>query len=348
MFSDSTLDLIFSLLLGCGLVLYALGKILQIIKTPSEKMEKIMGKGRFILAKPWLVGMRIFLYSLVLAFVAVSLYFNWGEEKENKESVQGVDILFVIDTSLSMNAVDASPTRLERFKELLLPILPELQGNRLGILAFAGSPFLFCPFTTDIHAFGDFLRGLDVDIIADKGSEMGSAFRKANELLQSDRILRNRLLVLVSDGEDHSSANIPELSAQVIVWGLGDEFGSPIYYNDPDTKSRGYVTKQGTIVPNSNFPEVIQSTADQDFLREFARTNKGQYFNLTKNGVGVWKLLDMIEIMEKNSNRMIREASRNQKSHLALIPVSILLLLDYLLLEIFILGGIRRINNENE
>ena len=68
-----------------------------------------------------------------------------------------------------MNATDALPNRLSRFKETVLRQLPALNGNRLGIIAFAGVPFIL-PMTTDIAAFSDYVRGLDVDMIPNTGT----------------------------------------------------------------------------------------------------------------------------------------------------------------------------------
>lgn len=336
---DSSHDLIYSIALGIAFLVYAGFRIYQLFMLPSKKMEVLFGKERVLMAKPWALVTRMVLYLIGFGFLIASFYLPMGEEKPSEDTNQGVDILFMVDVSLSMNAVDASPTRLGRFKELLLPLLPELHGNRLGILVFAGSPFLYCPLTTDIYTFADFLRGLDVDIVGDKGSEIGSAFDKAGKILNTEKVLRNRILVIVSDGEDHSDSEIPELSAKVVVWGLGDKYGSPIFYHDPDTKTQGYVTHQGTIVPNSGFPEVVQSIGNQEWLREIARLNQGEYYDLTKNGAGVYKLMETIEGMGKNSNRILNDISRNQNSHLLLIPAVILLLIDVLLLDFFMIPG---------
>jgi Ca-activated chloride channel homolog len=339
MFTDSTLDWIFSIALLSSLFSYIGFRIYQWMKWISFSQNNSIDTSRIKIARPAILVIRGTVYIIATSLIIFTLFFPISEENPIQDDLQGVDILFLVDTSLSMNAVDAKPNRLTRFKELLLPMISELHGNRLGIIAFAGSPFLYCPLTSDMDAFSDYLRGLDVDIIGDKGSVLSSAFKKADQLLKSDRVMRNRILVFVSDGEDHSNAKIPNFTAKLIVWGFGDGYGSPIFYNDPDTKTQGYVSVQGTIVPNANSIGLVQSVADQEFLRSIARENRGEYFDLTQNGAGAWKLLDTIKNMEKNSNQYLQKISQDQKTYLTLIPAACLLFFDIFLLEAFVFAS---------
>jgi tetratricopeptide (TPR) repeat protein len=303
-----------------------------------QSMDRILSNKGYLFSRvktsSKLVGViRLILYTIVLVLIFATFAFPIGEEIPNSQKSEGVDILFIVDVSLSMNAIDASPSRLTRFKEVVLNLIPELQGNRLGIVVFAASPFLYCPLTTDLQAFSDYIRGLDVDIVGDKGTDLSKTFNKANSILESDRILRNRIVVLVSDGEDHDQPSIPNLNSQVIVWGIGEEIGSPIYYNDSETKSSGYVTTQGILVPRSDYSNVILSRADHDFLRKVAEVNRGQYFNLTKNGAGAYKLVDKIHDMEKNQMNQAKQMILNQKAYYYLLPAILILLFDYTLIE---------------
>lgn len=323
--------LISSLFLTIAVYIYSRIKMWQSLDRIRINQESILSR---IKVSSKLVGIfRILIYSIVLVLVFLTFAFPIGDELPNTKASKGVDVLFVVDVSLSMNAVDASPSRLTRFKEIVLNLLPELQGNRLGIVVFAGSPFLYCPLTTDLEAFSDYIRGLDVDIVGDKGTVLSNTFKKANTILESDRILRNRIIVLVSDGEDHDQPSIPKLSSEVVVWGIGEDQGSPIYYSDSETNSNGYVTTKGILVPSPDYSDIILSRANHNFLRKIAEVNRGQYYNLTRNGAGAYKLVDKIQDMEKNQMSQSKQLIQNQKVYYYLLPAILLLIIDYTLLE---------------
>ena len=159
-------------------------------------------KTKMSMPPKWLLSIRYTLYVIVTILLAIAILNpSFSEEAGVEEkSVSGVDIVFLVDVSLSMNATDALPNRLSRFKETVLRQLPALNGNRLGIIAFAGVPFLYCPMTTDIAAFSDYVRGLDVDMIPNTGTNLKRAFGKAEEIFKSGKVLRNNILILVTDG----------------------------------------------------------------------------------------------------------------------------------------------------
>ncbi|TGK39328.1 VWA domain-containing protein, partial [Leptospira gomenensis] len=149
---------------------------------------------------------------------------DYTDEKK-EESFRGVDILFLVDVSLSMQAIDSQPNRLAKFKATLLRMLPALSGNRFGMIVFAGSPFLYCPMTSDVAAFSDYVRGLDADMIGDRGTDLAKAFQKAEDLLNSDKVFRNRILILVTDGEDIGDPETVKFPASFQIWGAGTSTG---------------------------------------------------------------------------------------------------------------------------
>ncbi len=332
-FINTMLSVFLILLLAISFLNYAFNRLRFLIKFRILKKNSEYNKNRIFAIDSRIYILRIAIYSLVIILFVIGIVKPPSEDKEIPNETQGVDILFIVDVSLSMNAVDRNSGRLDRFKEIIIPMLPELEGNRLGILVFAGSPFLYCPLTSDLVAFSDYVKGLDVDMVGDKGTDIGKVFNKAEKILSSNKILQNRMIVFVSDGEDHENQSIPNLNELLIVWGIGSETGSPIYYKDNQTSSSGYVSTQGNLLPNSNSPDAILSKANHTALKEIAESQHGIYYDLTYTAQGAFQLGDRAKTLKKNSTFQQESVLRNMNIHYYLLPCIILLLIDMLILD---------------
>ena len=124
---------------------------------------------------------------------------------------QGVDIVFAVDVSKSMLAEDIAPNRIEKSKQLVTQIINSLGSDRVGIIAYAGKAFPQLPITTDYAASKMFLQNMNTDMM----TSQGTAIREAIELAKTyydDEEQTNRILVIISDGEDHEgdAASIAE------------------------------------------------------------------------------------------------------------------------------------------
>jgi len=114
---------------------------------------------------------------------------------------RGNDIVFAIDTSRSMDSPDVKPTRLERAKLAVGDLVDHLNGDAVGLVAFAGSAFLQTPITLDYGAFHESLAALDTHIIPRGGTNIASAIRATQAALH-DRPGSDKVLILLTDGED--------------------------------------------------------------------------------------------------------------------------------------------------
>ena len=123
---------------------------------------------------------------------------RWIEVKR-----KGIDILIAVDVSKSMLARDISPNRLERAKLAIRDFAARLEGDRVGLLPFAGTAFLMCPLTTDYAAFDASLTALDVHTIPKGGTNLGVAIHQASTILANEA--NHKILILVTDGEDLSN-----------------------------------------------------------------------------------------------------------------------------------------------
>lgn len=173
------------------------------------------------------------LLAMALIFLIAALIGpRWGLYLE-KQKVQGVDIVVAIDLSRSMLAEDLSPTRLDvakrRVREQLIDRAVFKRGNRLALLAFAGSTSLRLPLTTDHLAFRTKLEQLQVGDVPRGGTNIGGAIRKCIDLFSRSPEEATKIIMLVTDGEDHEGDAIAEAQLawkehgiRVFTVGVGD------------------------------------------------------------------------------------------------------------------------------
>ena len=186
----------------------------------------------------------------------------------------GADIVVALDVSRSMLAEDAAPNRLARAKADIREFLDRVTGHRVGLVAFAGRAAVMCPLTTDYGYFHLVMSQVDSRSVARGGTRLGDAIRKAVEAFGPSRGAA-RLLVLITDGEDHDSFPIDaadeavKAGIRVAAIGFGSEEGSEITLTDPDTGARTVlVDRDGN---------VVRSRMDGTLLREIALRTEGVY-----------------------------------------------------------------------
>ncbi len=157
---------------------------------------------------------------------------QWGASLVKVER-QSLDIFFAVDCSRSMAAQDLKPERMEAAKRELTQLTEHLQGNRLGLIGFAGSAFVFCPLTLDVGATQLFLRQLDQDAVQVPGTAIGDAIRLAIESFP-EKGQQARVLIVITDGEDHHSEPLKaaeEASRKgitIYTVGVGSQDGAPV------------------------------------------------------------------------------------------------------------------------
>jgi len=141
------------------------------------------------------------LFAASLALLCIALAepqagFRWEQVKR-----RGHDIVFAVDTSRSMLTPDVKPNRLERAKLAIDDFVSHLNGDAVGLVAFAGSAFLQTPITLDYGAFRESLNALDTHIIPRGGTDITSAIQETDAALQR-RAGSDKIMILVTDGED--------------------------------------------------------------------------------------------------------------------------------------------------
>jgi len=207
--------------------------------------------------------------SLVLALMRPQL----GVEFVKSPQI-GAEIMIALDVSRSMLAEDVAPNRLERAKAEIRDLLTFLDGDQVGLIAFAGRASVVCPLTPDFGFVRMVLDGLGPHTVSRGGTRLEEPIRKAMAGFGSSGDL-SRVILLITDGEDHDSFPLDaakeaaELGIRILAIGFGDENGSPITLTDPETGAR-------TILRDAD-GRPVQSRLDGDLLRELAMLTDGAY-----------------------------------------------------------------------
>lgn len=240
-----------------------------------------------------LLKLLLFLIAGIFVILGMANLQTGSKMKEVKR--EGADIILCLDVSNSMLAEDLSPNRLERAKQAIEKMIDKLEGDRIGLIVFAGEAYVQLPITTDYGAAKLFLNGIRPNMIAVQGTAIGAAIEKATESFGSDEG-KNRAIVVITDGENHEddALKATEEAAKngivVHTIGIGSESGVPIP-NYQNGVPAGYKTDaQGnTVITKLN----------QDLLKLIAADGNGVYVKASNSDLGLNAVLDKISELDK-------------------------------------------------
>ncbi len=224
---------------------------------------------------------------LVIALGGPMWGFHWQEVQR-----EGIDLVVAIDTSRSMLTPDVKPSRLARAKLAVQDLVAQLHGDRVGLVAFAGSAFLQCPLTLDYGVVTQSLEAIDVGIIPRGGTNLAAAIDVGLEAFQG-RQGSHQALILISDGEEHEG-EVKEAAKRAA------ERGVKIY-------TIGIGTPEGELVPGEaggylkdRSGQVVKSRLGEESLKDIAVESGGVYLHATDASFGLAELYrDYIGTMEK-------------------------------------------------
>ena len=239
-----------------------------------EQLTKNVSSGRRRIKRVLLL---LAVASLFVALARPQAGFEWKEVKR-----KGIDILMAVDTSKSMLATDVKPNRLERSKLGIMDFVSKLEGDRVGLIPFAGTAFLMCPLTLDYAAFRQSLEALDTQIIPQGGTDLASAIREAQFAFSNNA--NHKILVLVTDGEDlegealSAAKEAAQKGLTIYTVGVGTPAGELI----PLRKNGN-----GVAFAKDEKGQVVKSRLDEKMLQDIARTTGGQYEPLGQQAEGL-------------------------------------------------------------
>ena len=216
---------------------------------------------------------------------------------------EGIDIVFAMDVSKSMLAEDVAPSRLEKSKQIVSQIINQLGNDRIGIVAYAGSAFPVLPITSDYSVAKMFLQSMNTGIVSSQGTSLDEAIRLSGTYFD-DKSKTSKLLILISDGEDHSEGaeaaaeEANKMGMRIVTIGIGTEKGGTI-----PLRRNGIVESY----KRDNNNEVVITKLNPVSLETIAKATKGGYVNgnNTKEVLDyIKKTLDTIQKTEFEATQM--------------------------------------------
>jgi len=236
----------------------------------------------------------LLLLGMVLVTVTLArLQFGTHQEKLKRE---GLDIIVALDVSTSMMARDFKPNRLEKAKQEIRSIIERLQGDRIGLIAFAGEAFVQCPLTLDYGAAQMLLMVTDGGSVSVKGTSIASAIETAIGSYDQNT-KKHKVLLLLTDGEDHGGGAVEmarsarESGVKIFTVGIGSPDGEPIPILDRNGNQVGF-KKDGK-------GEVIVSKLDDITLKNISMETGGKYYSATAGEMELDRIFEEIATLEK-------------------------------------------------
>ena len=206
------------------------------------------------------------LHLLIIVFIVIALSRPQKIDKITENSVNVVDILLVLDISSSMLADDFLPNRLEAVKETAMNFIYNRKEDRIGILVFAGEPFIQCPLTIDKSILKSLISEIKVASKEYDGTAIGMAIANGTNRFRSSDV-ESKVMILLSDGSNNSGEIDPITAAE-----LASQFGIKIY-------TIGAGTDQAfTKIPGRG---LIVNEIDESTLKKIANETGGEYFRAT-------------------------------------------------------------------
>ena len=281
----------------------------------------------------WRPALKMALTLAGMAFMVLALANPQFGTRMEKGKRAGSDVAICLDLSNSMMAEDIQPNRLERSKRVVSNLLSTLAGDRVSLVAFAGSSFIQMPLTADYGAAKLFLDEMDCSMISEQGTAIGDAIEKAMQTLgygDADREWKknkNRAIVVISDGENHeddavgAAREAAREGVRVCTIGMGLPEGSPI----PEGKQGGYKRDRDG--------NVVMTHLNEQMLREIASAGDGVYVRAGNVNSGLDDITDLIAGLDKEEFGEAQFAAYESRYMYPLVAAMVCLLLEVLLFE---------------
>ncbi len=274
-------------------------------------------------------ALKLLMLSLGISFLTLGLVNpKIGTQLETVKR-EGVDIVFAIDVSKSMLAEDIAPNRLEKSKRLVSAIINQLASDRIGIIAYAAQAIPQLPITTDYGAAKMFLQALNTNMLSSQGTALDAALDLSGTYFD-DEDQTNRVVFLISDGEDHSEegASAAERAAnmgiRIFTFGVGTDEGAPIPIKrngvvesyKKDMKGETVITKRNSVI-----------------LQEIAEAADGEYVDGNDTQAVVDFVVETLKNMDKKEFEAKKFVSYKDQFQAFLFAGFLLILLEMFLFE---------------
>lgn len=256
---------------------------------------------------------------------------------------EGIDIVFAIDVSKSMDCDDVAPNRLEKSKQIVSQIINQLGADRIGFVAYAGSAYPVLPITSDYNVAKMFLQSMNTDMLSSVGTSLGDAI-KISATYFDPKSKTNKLLIIITDGEDHEeqamegAEEAKNQGIKIITVGVGTDKGGPI-----PLRINGIV--DGFKRDKDN--QVVVTKLNPEILMAIAKATKGGYVN----GNSTKEVLDYVKNALENIQKTEFETTQ-YTDYNSQFQWFLGLALLLIVIESFLLDGktnwVRKLNLFNE
>lgn len=236
---------------------------------------------------------------ILLMMAITSLVFALADpqtgSKLEKVKRKGIDLVICLDVSNSMLAQDIKPNRLERAKQSISRLIDNLEGDRIGIIVFAGKAYTQLPITTDYAAAKMFLATINTGIVPTQGTAIADAIDLAANSFGESK--HNRAIVIITDGEDHQGGvleqaeTIAKKGVAIYTIGMGLPEGSPIPLFNGNVQIGYKKDRSG---------QTIMTKLDETILQQIASLGNGMYVRATTSETGLNKIFDDIGKIQKS------------------------------------------------
>jgi len=270
-----------------------------ILRSFGAKMTNFLTSSVSIKKRRW----KIIFQGLTLLFMILAMARPQAGESKQEIKSEGVEIMILADVSESMLADDVRPSRLELAKVDMSKLIELLSGNKIGLVAFAGSSALLSPLTSDPGSLKLFVESLSTTSVSNQGTNFLSAlqeakagFERASDTKDSSSKV-NRVIVVISDGEDHEQGaldyakNLANEGTRVFTVAYGTEKGAPI----PQRDSLGYLKGYKKDLQGNT----VLTTVNGKELESLAQAGQGAFYFASPGGTYLLNLVEAINKIEK-------------------------------------------------
>ncbi|MBP6217743.1 MAG: VWA domain-containing protein [Oligoflexales bacterium] len=329
-------------LLGLGLFLEMKQIRKRLLLFASKRLEELLNASwnrRLSLVKGVLL-----ISSLVFLVLALARP-RWGYEWKDLPK-GGQDIIVAIDLSSSMLATDISPSRIERAKREMIDLISMLEGDRIGIVAFAGVAFMHSPLTVDYRMAQMFVSQLSTTLIPVQGTAIGEALRVGLDSLEkaASPLAQSKSLILITDGEDQGQETLKEaeraarLGYKIFAIGIGGQEGAPIPLPDGGFKKDA----QG---------QLILSKLDEGLLQKITQMTGGIYVRSSSGDFDLQRIYRQgirAAVEPQVDAEELDSTGNRQKVWIERFPIFLIIALLLLILEFFLRETKKKLKDEDK
>jgi len=270
--------------------------------------------------------LKFIVFLLALSLIIISLARPQIGSKIEEAKQVGIDVMIVLDVSLSMQADDIKPTRLEKAKHEVARLIERLQGDRIGLVIFSGSAYVQFPLTSDYAAANLLLNAVDVNSVPQQGTSISSAIQMATESFREDEQIK-KAIIIITDGEDHEGEidKVTDAAASkgisIYTIGLGTTAGGPIPLFGPGGAKAGFKT--------DNQGNVVITKLDEAVLKDIAAKGNGKYYPGSNSEGEIDAIFDQLSNFEQTEYGTKRITDYEDRYYYFLIPALLLLIGEF-------------------